>query len=334
MHRPLFLHSASPNPPLRVGLLLDGPVQPAWVAEVLEDLTRCDFVRVALVVYNGERAGRPRRGPDTALDRRSLLFNLYARWDRAGLNPEEDPFRPTDLSRLLKDLDSIEVVPERRRFVHRFAEPDIERIRERNLDVLLRFGFNILHGEILTAARYGIWSYHHGDSEFYRGGPAYFWETVAGEPVTGAMLQVLTGELDAGRVLERGYFATRPGRSWSRNRVQPYWGSATFIQQKLKELHEHGWERVERGIAPPAPYRGKVKIYTAPRNRTMVEWLVRRIGARVRQWAAGPLRIRRLTHWKLGLLVGDRKRRAEGEPPDPRRFHWTLPPRGHFHTDP
>jgi methionyl-tRNA formyltransferase len=110
------------------------------------------------------------------------------------------------------------------RFVHRFPDDAIEQIREKKLDVLIRFGFNILRGEILTAARYGVWSYHHGDNDYYRGGPAYFWEVLEGNPVSGATLQVLTEELDAGTVLYKGLFATHAGFSQVRNRVQPYWG--------------------------------------------------------------------------------------------------------------
>jgi len=38
----------------------------------------------------------------------------------------------------------------------RFSPTDLEVIREYNLDVVLRFGFNIIRGEILKVPRYGI----------------------------------------------------------------------------------------------------------------------------------------------------------------------------------
>ena len=37
-----------------------------------------------------------------------------------------------------------------------------------------------LRGEI---ARHGVWSYHHGDNRFYRGGPPGFWEVMEDQPV-------------------------------------------------------------------------------------------------------------------------------------------------------
>jgi len=43
---------------------------------------------------------------------------------------------------------------------------------------------------------FGVWSWHHGDEDKYRGGPPAFWEIVNADPVTGALLQRLTERLD------------------------------------------------------------------------------------------------------------------------------------------
>lgn len=93
------------------------------------------------------------------------------------------------------------MTPIGRRLVQRLPVDAVERIRQKQLDVLIRFGFNILRGEILTAAKHGVWSYNHGDGDYYRGGPAHFWEVYEGNPISGAMLQVPTEELAAGTVL-------------------------------------------------------------------------------------------------------------------------------------
>src|SRR6266567_2602478 len=91
---------------------------------------------------------------------------------------------------------------------------------------------NILAGEILTAARYGVWSYHHGDNDFYRGGPPHFWELCERAPLSGVILQVLTEELDGGVVLCKSLFATQPTVMVSRNRFAPYWGSTDLVIRK------------------------------------------------------------------------------------------------------
>jgi hypothetical protein len=226
----------------------------------------------------------------------------------------------------------MQVSPLRKGVIDRFPAEAIERIRAMDLDVLLRFGFNILHGEILRAARCGVWSYHHGDNEFYRGRPPCFWEMVEGNPITGAMLQVLTEELDAGRVLHKGLFATHPSGSWSLNRLQPYWGASGFSIDKLRRLHERGWKQLEMEMVPPAPYRGRRRLYTGPSNGEMVGWLMRRMAQRVRAAARWLPRRLRVDQWRLAVRTGSGP--AAGAPLDGSQFRWIQPPRGHFHADP
>src|SRR5437016_774041 len=232
-----YRSSRTGKPPLRIGLLLDTASLPRWSAEVVDHIVQCDFAAIELLVFNGSARKEARRARslirkviDTLRDamlRRSILFILYQRWDLRNADPSTDPVAMVDCTERFAHVESMHVDPITQRFVHRFPDDAIERIREKKLDVLIRFGFNILRGEILTAARYGVWSYHHGDNDYYRGGPAYFWEVLEGNPVSGATLQVLTEELDAGTVLYKGLFATHAGFSHVRNRVQPYWGASS-----------------------------------------------------------------------------------------------------------
>ena len=123
-----------------------------------------------------------------------------------------------------------------------FPPEAVDAVKAANLDVVVRCGFNILRGDILNSARYGVWSFHHGDNDFYRGGPAFFWEVYEDNPLSGVILQVLNEQLDAGFVLCKGIFSTVRGLSHARNVVRPYWDAQTFLIQKLWELHQRGWE--------------------------------------------------------------------------------------------
>jgi hypothetical protein len=283
----LLPDSCTPKRPLRIGLLLDTAVLPRWSAEVLEHIHECDFAAIKLIVYNSSASafvGKVQVGKtpirklrDTLRDarlRRRLLFSLYQRWDLRNVDPQISPDIMVDCSEPLAHVASIQVNPIIKGFTHRFPDDAVARIREMDLDVLIRFGFNILRGAVLTAARYGIWSYHHGDNDYYRGGPAYFWEVVERNPISGAILQVLTEDLDAGKVLCKALFVTKPGLSHARNRVQPYWGASRFMIHKLRELHAFGWDHVERNAVKPAPYRGRKRIYSIPSNAEMLRWLL------------------------------------------------------------
>ena len=77
------------------------------------------------------------------------------------------------------------------------------------LDFILRFEFGIIKGEILESSKHGVWSFHHGDEEEFRGGPPGFWEIYEGKKITGSILQKLNEELDAGLVLKKCFLETQ-----------------------------------------------------------------------------------------------------------------------------
>ena len=106
-----------------------------------------------------------------------------------------------------QDDDSLQNLIEDERFVFnhhnfRYLKPD----------VLVRFGFGIVKGPMLDLPTHGVWGFHHGDEEKFRGGPPGFWEIMHDDPVTGAVLQRLTEKLDAGRIRDPDLPRVRRGR--------------------------------------------------------------------------------------------------------------------------
>jgi hypothetical protein len=89
-----------------------------------------------------------------------------------------------------------------------FNDSDVAQIKSHELDFMLRFGFNIIKGDILQSCKYGIWSFHHADNDFIRGGPIGFWEIYLKRNLTAAVLQQLNTALDQGKILRKGYLKT------------------------------------------------------------------------------------------------------------------------------
>ena len=324
MHAPWFLNSTSRAPYLRIGILLDGPVLPVYLAETLEHIANSNFARLELVVFN---ADAPRAKKAT----RTGLFARYLAWDAKRIAEAPDPLAEADCSRYVKDVESISIAPIADQNFARFPEDAVARIREKNLDVLLKFGFQPLRGEILHAARYGVWSYHHGDPDQYCGGPPYFWEVYENNLLSGAALERLTDDPDAGQILYKGSFATIQGSSWARNRVQPYWGSTTFLIQKLHQLHESGWATIEAAIPPPD--RGRKKRHTVPTDAQMLPWLSKILLHTCVQRARHSIIGEELPHWMLGVKTGNDSA-GQHAPLNLRGFRWIQSPRGHFYADP
>lgn len=190
---------------IRVGILCNGTTFERWQAEAIRHAMNVPGVEICVLIIKEEVPKAP-IGFWEKLRDRNWSTALYRRY-------RQHTFRPgamtgEDLSPILGNLPRVMVVPGTFKGRERFTRTDLDKIRDHRPDVLLRFGFNILEGEILDLPSYGVWSFHHGDPTKFRGGPPGLWEIIQDEPVTGAILQRLTEQLDAGRILREGWFPT------------------------------------------------------------------------------------------------------------------------------
>jgi hypothetical protein len=327
-------------PCLRIGLLVDSETLIAPFATVVDQIIRSDFARIVGVVVNTpdntEAPGPTRRGGklgslfrmlrDPKL-RGSIGWTAYQKLDDRVSPHGIELMKPVDCSPAFASAIRIPATPITKGFVHRFTPEVLAQVRALDLDVLLRFGFNIIRGDVLKVARYGVWSYHHGDNDFYRGGPSSFWETQEENPCTGVILQVLSEELDNGLVLDKAIVSTHRGLAFSENRVRPYLTASRMMMRAMKRLHEQGWDEVVKYVVPPAPYRGKQKIYRVPDNLQAASFVSSKLArsARLRLQHRGAT----LSHWRVGLRP--RKNRI---PTDLDGIQWIDSTRGTFWADP
>jgi hypothetical protein len=316
------------RPALRVGFLFDSLVQRRWIYRIVEDIQKSSVATPVLVVKND--APRPKGFIEQArtafAKRRHLLRKLYVEADNLFFKAEPDPFAPCDLEPLLKDCSVVHVNPVRTTYCDYFPNDAVEAIREHQLDVAFRFGFRILQGEALQIARFGVWSYHHGDNLVVRGGPAGFWEVMLGQDVTGSILQILTSELDAGRVLYRSWASTYK-YSVRVNKQNFYWKSSSFVMRKLKDLYQEGPDSLNGdtigSLYKPYSYR----LYRAPGNGEMVK-LLAGLGVRIARRAARGVFF--YGQWALGFRFG----KGEGPAETLHNFRLLVPPKDRFWADP
>ncbi len=328
---------------LRVGVLVDDFEQAAWVAQVLQEIQSSDFAEIVLVVRNAVDPYAPTPGEAPATGplarvsrwwryRHVLPFNLFRRLDTRWSASPGDPERRVDVSTLLGEIPSVTVMPRMTKFCDYFEEPALGEIRRYDLDVALRFGFRIMKGEGLRIARHGVWSFHHGDNSVLRGGPASFWEVAQGDPTSGAMLQVLSEELDDGLVLARSLSRTHrysPGA----NKRDYYWQAAGLAMAKLRALHARGAGLLDEARADARDWSAySRRLFVNPTSGEVVRTAVR-LGARaVRTWV-GSIGVREewFLAYRLAKPVPGREGVPEGSPyrlkelvPPPDRS-WTRP---------
>jgi hypothetical protein len=259
---------------LRVGLLIDGFDVPAWQYAMLDQIQKSPFARIELVVLNGHVPARRSWLERLWSNRHGLVHTVYRALDSKLFRSNPNAFAPRSAAELLADVPLLTVQPQRTRNSDSIEDPDVETIQGYALDVLIRFGFRILRGRILGAASSGVWSYHHGDNDITRGGPAGFWEVVDRHPTTGAVLQQLTPELDNGVVLYKSHSRT-DRLSVERNRNNYYWKALSFIPRCLRQLHDLGrdefFERLRSDRRPLGFYSRR--LYRRPSNRESL-WLL------------------------------------------------------------
>lgn len=156
---------------LRFGVLLSSHELKKWHCLVLQDLLKLDTVELVVFVVDGTP---PQNRFIEKLTNRtflnSCLFSIYKNIPRVPFTEKKVP-----LQHIYPNIPILYSIPiQLNRFTQKFHEDDIQKIEEYKLDFLLRFGFGILKGKILSTPRFGIWSYHHDDEQVIRGGQRVF----------------------------------------------------------------------------------------------------------------------------------------------------------------
>ncbi|MEZ4379119.1 MAG: formyltransferase family protein [Dehalococcoidia bacterium] len=313
--------------PLRAALLLDDPAVPWWLADGLARCFEAGSLSVVGACVRQDEAvaeglwARRWRARATLAGR--LLLRLDARRATAP-EPADTPVRE-----LAPGCELIEVAPITGRFTDEFPPDALDRLRALQVDVLLRVGFRILKGEILTAAPKGILSFHHGDNRVNRGGPTGVWEVLLGQETSGLTLQVMTAELDGGHVL---------ARSVGRTVAFSFAGNRRAIFARSPAVFSRTVERIWRGdsgvhgsaAADPAWQGFDDAILRFPTNAQVIAGVVQMVRRRIK--AARTFGGR--THqWAIAWCqqAGD----TEGVPdPSLRRYRVWEPPAGRFRADP
>lgn len=252
---------------IRVGLLIDDFQVPHWAYWMIGKIAKSGCADIVVLVKKKQNQSYKR----TFFRRLKknfhiLLYILYRKWEDIYFKQNPDAFESKDISGLVKGTDVLEVNCVEKKFSDIVCDDDIRKVKEYDVDVFIRLGFRILRGEILKTAKLGIWSFHHGDNDIFRGGPAGFWEVINGERALGSVLQILSEDLDGGKLLYRSWSTVHTSLNETLNSF--FWKTSSFIPRKLKELYEMGpcefMKKVESDNSQIQFY--SKKMYTIPRN--------------------------------------------------------------------
>lgn len=288
----------------RVALIVDGLSVAKQYRDILDwALSQPDIEVVALVVQDLP-AAKPRGalrklaglvrsvGLYRALSR--VAFSLLVRAESRLLRGARAYLEAYDIGNLVACHLHISPILSKTGHVYRYDEQDLGRLEALDLDLLIRCGSGILRGAILTCAKHGIVSLHHGDNRINRGGPPGFWEVLKQQAYTGFVVQRLGDELDGGEVLFRGSVPTEI--TFLRNRISVYENSTQAFQVTIRRML--GGE-----CAPESPHLYFERLYKAPLLGNTLRYCLQTAWLAFKRMALRKLSIRE--HWQVAFLEGD-----------------------------
>lgn len=301
------------NRTIRFGIMLDGDAVEQWQFDTVKLLID-NGIELSLIIKNGDES-KPYK---SFLDKvwhypyRRILFRI---WHRYWFKPsaKQHISWSNGISPLRCAPVEMTVQPIIKGISTYFSDADVEKIRSYNLDFILRFGFDIIRGDVLTSAKYGVWSYHHDDERVVRGGPPGFWEFMHKIPTNGVILQQLTDELDKGLVIKRLQYDTIL-HSYKAHLNRLLLESEVLPLQACKDL-------IVNGKLEPELSQSKAPIMHPPKNFQMLKyfWLCFR-----RKVAYHWKYLFRQEDWNVGYYFNTNSN----------EIHWLKPPKSDYFADP
>ena len=301
------LTAVDPTQLLKIGLIIDNRTITRWQADGLRTLERDS----EFLVYNCTNSRPSRRSPRHAVYYLLNLLALRTRLTaRTALPPDIRIASETDFE---SEHDGI---------WQRLPAALLDRIRQDQPDVILKFGMGLLRVPANTALAVPILSYHHGDPREFRGRPAGFYELALGRETVGQVIQILSDRLDSGEIVAFGETRAHP-HSYRSTMTDAYRCSPALLRTAIRNLL--GGKRLE--IGPTG------KAYRLPGNAAVLGFAFRRLADALRRLVYGAFVEKQ---WQVAEAeVGDRRVFEASSFPKPDR--WRIverPKRYRFLADP
>jgi hypothetical protein len=300
--------TAIPPRPVRFGILCNGPTLPAWQARAVEALLRVRGVILAMLIF-------PEKSPsDHTVSRRisgdPLLLRAYL-----GVRPPR-ALRRVDMAAVFEKIPSLrcrEITQEES--LQSFDKSDVRHMQEQHLDFLLQLGFGFLRGDVLNAARYGVWSFRHPAEFPHRDVTPCIAPIFDSNLVTAAVLERVTNRRDVVIVLRSGFFRTAL-HSLRQNIDDVCFGSASWPASVCRDIQSGHTDYLDGPESPAQGFEGR----TLSNTRTL-RLLAKQTRHAVRRAQQG---LTRHEEWCIGIVNAPIS--AFLDPTREKPVRWLRPP--------
>ena len=157
----------------------------------------------------------------------------------------------------------------------KYNDKTIKKIKELNLDIIIRGRSGFFAGEILNSSKFGVISLHHGIDLINNIGPSGFWEVYEKNPKTGFSIQILTEQLHGDNMIKKGSFKTE--QFYNLNQIILIERSNYYLKTVLNDI-------CNTGSLPPfiKHYPNNKKVFKAPNFIELIKYLLNLIYSKIK----------------------------------------------------
>lgn len=208
-----------------------------WELKIIDRIRQIDTLELTVLIKDGRRTENAKKNnflgsPKSKTTLADKLLNNQISLEEK--NRFKFRFSKRDaVLNYLGTIPSIYLMPERKEQIDCFDEEDFKRVKIYQLDLILKLEFGLIQGDIINAAKYGIWYLQHGDSATNKIGPLGLGEVVLNAPVIAATLARLTDQPTKGVILEKAFY--RRYYSLTQNRFSIQRQSASIFIKNIKQ---------------------------------------------------------------------------------------------------
>ncbi|HTO16589.1 MAG: hypothetical protein PHP72_03565 [Dysgonamonadaceae bacterium] len=231
-----------------------------WELRIIEKIINDKELELSLLIQDGRegneieksQGGRFKRLIKSENSLGKLIFKIQILIERK-LFREYHTINKGGIINKLKTVETVYLKPKRRGSLDIFSSVDAEKIKSYNLDIILRLEFNIIKGDILNSAKYGVWSLHYADNSINHGGPAGFWEILHHHTSVGVTLQQLTPELNGGLIIDKAFFNYH--WSFAKTNRLILEASVSLLFKNIRQLQIGNYSPTESTVYYNSPYK-------------------------------------------------------------------------------
>jgi hypothetical protein len=218
---------------LKIGLMLDSNVLTAWKYSIIETISKSDFAAISVVIKNIQ-VQLYGISNDHSL---SLVYRFHKKLDRLIFAAGNNYSKKKDIQPLIKDVPEVKIKAIENNNCEELLSGDIDIIRKYNLDIILKFGFRILTGQILKVPEYGIWSYSMDNYDTID--TTGYYEVVKKIPVTGSELVILRDNGNENLLISNAWESTC-SYSIHLNRDKLFQRASLFTIRLIQGINKYG----------------------------------------------------------------------------------------------